>query len=488
MRAETITRLRNSFALAALDCLGAPESGRTSAASVLPFSSMTENDWREAVRLWRVHAREILASVPPRPCPACGSEISRWLFESYDLHPYHECTECGCWFIPKRVDWSVFERLFVRSPEAAALAHRMMMARDAAAGREADMARVGAYLDDLLPLVTAPLSGPVAYLDAGCGVGHSLRAGRLRGLRVQGIEVDTSALAIARADGLPVVTPDESLPDGPYQLISFWETLEHIDTPFEALNALLPHLADDGLVAITVPNLNALATRVMRETCPWIHGGYNTPGHLNMFHASSIERLLDRANLTMLDADGQFSANPVELFATLSGASRGAFDNLDPGLPRGSMPANVSAMLEEVWPGAALIERLALASPILQVVACRRGQEGRFQPAITARRRRRSTQITTEMQALLSAETDYKAMAAGLQDEVNRRDEEIQRRDALQGETQRMANDLQHQLAAAQDQINLRDDLLMAAQQKLNATVDERAKSLLRSVRRRISG
>lgn len=477
MTPATMTKLRNALAQVAAEWLAEPTSRTVAAAHALPFSSMTEDDWREAVRLWRLHASELLAEVPARGCPACGSAQSRLLFESYDLHPYHECDDCGCWFVPKSVDWPVFDRLFARSPEAAALASRMMNARDAEAGREADMARIGGYLDELLPMLQPLANGPLAYLDTGCGVGHSLRAGLARGLRVQGVEVDTTALELARADGLPVVTPDEPVPPGPYNLLSFWETLEHIADPLPALERYLPLLAEDGLVAITVPNLNALATRAMRESCPWIHGGYNTPGHVNMFHVRSIERLLARAGLTMLDADGQFSANPVELFATLSGESRGAFDNLDPALQRGTMPANVSALLEGVWPGAALIERLALASPILQVVACRRGREARFQAAIDARRRRRAAEIAAESELLLSAETDYKAMAAGLQGEVDRRDELLRN----------MMTTMQNEVDRRQVEIDLRDKLLDDVRVELARTVDERIRSALRAVRRRMA-
>ena len=422
MNQATLTKLRNALAQVAAEWLADPPSTQVPVEHTLPFSSMSEANWRQAVRLWNGHAAELLDGVAARSCPGCGGANSRWLFESYDHHPYHECDDCGCWFVPKNVDWSLFDRLFAKSPEAAELAREMMGHRDAVAGREADMARIGGYLDDILPMLPKS-AAPIAYLDAGCGVGHSLRAGQARGLRVQGIEVDDAAIAIARADGLPVATPKDAVPPGPYHLLSFWETLEHIAAPLPALERYLPLLADDGLVAITVPNLNALATRALRESCPWIHGGYNTPGHVNMFHVPALERLLSRAGLTLLDADGQFSANPIELFAALSGLTRGAFDNLDDQLQRRSMPERAGELLNAVWPGAALVERLGLASPILSVVACRRGREHSFTSAIAARRERRNAQMTAAAQALMATETDYKAMAAGLQQEVDRRDE-----------------------------------------------------------------
>ena len=121
MQQETLTRLRNAFALAAREWLAGRSTATGTAASALPFSSMSEADWRQAVALWRRHAPELLAGLARRSCPACGSESSRWLFETYDGHPQHECTGCGCWFVPLVVDWAVFDRLFAISPEAAAI-------------------------------------------------------------------------------------------------------------------------------------------------------------------------------------------------------------------------------------------------------------------------------------------------------------------------------------------------------------------------------
>jgi SAM-dependent methyltransferase len=473
MRQETLTRLRNAFALVATEWLDSPEGPARTAESALPFSSMTEADWRQAVLLWREHAADLLGTLPARPCPACGSDRSRFLFRTYDAHPQHECEVCGCWFVPLVVDWSLFERLFERSPEAAALAARMMGGRDLAAGRDADMARAGGYLDDLLPLIAESAGGQVKYLDAGCGVGHALRAGLARGLSVQGVEVDSAAIALARADGLPVAQAGEAIPPGPYHLLSFWETLEHIADPLQALQTYAPMLAPGGLVAITVPNLNALATRVLRESCPWVHGGYNTPGHVNLFHPPALERLLARAGLTLLDADGQFSANPGELTAYLAGATRGAFDTLDPTLDRRTQPASVEAFLAAIWPGPAMVERLALASPILQVVACRAGEEPRFLSAVTARRDRRRQQMADHARALIAEEPDYQSMFEAQRQEVARRDDLLQ---AVQG----TANDLQARLAEAQRQINLRDDLLSEVRAQYDQTIDARARRVAR--------
>ena len=422
MQPDTLTRLRNAFAQAALDMLNEPALPVVPRLSQPPFSSMTAGDWREAVRLWRREAEELLNAVPVRACPACGGAASRFLFVSYDLHPFHECDSCGCWFVPKRVDSALFERLFDRSEEARDLAAHMMSARNRDELRDADMTRIGGYLDDVLPLLPARHGGPRRYLDAGCGVGHSLRAGLERGMVVQGVEVDATAVRLARTDGLPVATLSDPLPPGPYDLVSFWETLEHIVDPLQALTALLPHLAEDGLVAITVPNLGSPATKILRESCSWVHGGYNTPGHINLFHLDALRHLLSRAGLTVLSAEGQYSDDPVELTAYLAGETRGAFDALAPPEHPGGLSKSVTDALIAAWPGVALVERLTLASPILRVVACRRGREPEFANMLAQRHEASRQAFVREAHALLAAEPDYKQIAATLQREINLRD------------------------------------------------------------------
>jgi hypothetical protein len=247
---------------------------------------------------------------------------------------------------------------------------------------------------------------------------------------VQGVEADATAIAVARADGLPVAGLDDPIAAGPYDLLSFWETLEHIADPLGALQRFVPYLATDGLVAITVPNMGSPAARILRESCSWVHGGYNTPGHVNLFHPESLRRLLERAGLAVLEFDGQFSNNPIELAAYVACESRGAFDALEQSCAAGGLSHSTIAVLAETWPGVALLERMALASPILKAVACRRGREHQFREAIAERRRVREREMADTARALIATEPDYKAIAEALQAEVNKRDQLLQEQQA----------------------------------------------------------
>lgn len=419
---EELTRLRNAFARLVLQWMAAPSTPGPSQVFAPPFSSMDIGDWRQAVRLWLAHRSVLLRDRPARQCPGCGSGASRWLFESYDGYPYHECLSCGCWFVPITIDGAIFDALFEVSPEAGALAARMMTGRDDDTRRAADMARIGHYLGVLGSLLGRK---GLRYLDVGCGVGHSLRAGRERGMDVRGIEVDETARALATADGLPVVDNAADLGSSQYDLISFWETLEHIADPLDALERVVPLMAADGVVSITVPNLNAPAVRIMREACAWVHGGYNTPGHINLFNSDVLARLLERAGLRVFHVEGRYATAWQEIAAYMAGSSHGAFDalglqhSLHPGLSE-----DLVDTLNAVAPGIELVERVAGWSPIVWVSACRTDRMDAFAAAAAARRDAQRAELSAAARGLIATEPDYKEIA----EDMKRHLLEVQRR------------------------------------------------------------
>lgn len=411
---EELTRLRNAFARLAVRWIAAPAPEAAPTVFAPPFSSMAADDWRAAVRLWRQHAPALLDGVPRRGCPGCGDGDSRPVLQSYDGYPYHECMTCGCWFVPLVIDTAVFDRLFERSPEARALAERMMKGRDEETRRAADMSRIGHYLDVLRPMLGQ--SESPRYLDVGCGVGHSLRAARDRGINGHGVEVDATARALANQDGLTVAADLDALGPGTYDIISFWETLEHIADPLAALQRVVPRLAPDGVVSLTVPNLNAPAVRVMREACAWVHGGYNTPGHVNLFNGAVLTRLFERAGLHVFHVEGLYASGWHEIAAYMTGSSRGAYDAL--GLGQGLHPglaADFVDALSQVGPGMELVERLAACSPIVWVTACRADRAGAFAAAAAARRDAQAAEVARAARALIVTEPDYKTIAAELE-------------------------------------------------------------------------
>jgi len=364
-----------------------------------PFSNISEADWAEAVRLWNAQGRSLIPGLAQRDCPACGAAEGRSLFESYDGYPYVECDLCGCWYVPLRVEAGIFDAFFVRCPEARAVAERSYAARETPEYAEACLGRIGGYLDVLLPLATG--EGPGRTLDVGCGLGHSLKAASDRGLIAMGTESSSDCIRIARANGLDVRDAAEPLPSGPFRLITFWESLEHMSDPYGVLVECRSRLEANGLVAFSVPNLLSPLVRLQRADCSVVHGGYDTPGHINLLGPESLRRLLDRSGYALLDLDGQYGLNFVELLAYAAGLHRGAHDLLVGRREVQGVPESTIEVMRWTGPALAIVERIALLSPILVGIACRKEAAERFRGGIGRLQKARKARLVAEIEGTI---------------------------------------------------------------------------------------
>jgi SAM-dependent methyltransferase len=128
-------------------------------------------------------------------------------------------------------------------------------------------APLAARLDEIAP--------PGAVLDVGSGDGALLAALRERGRRAVGVER-------AGAD------EGEQPAEGPWAAVVFWHSLEHLPDPGERVASLSATLQPDGVVVISMPNLDSLQARAFGDR--WLH--LDLPRHLVHVPAPAlIERL-----------------------------------------------------------------------------------------------------------------------------------------------------------------------------------------------------
>jgi len=182
--------------------------------------------------------------------------------------------------------------------------------------------------------------------------------------------------------------------------------LEHMAEPLAVLRSCVPQLSPKGLIAITVPNRDSPIVRLMRGDCPYVHGGTNSPGHINLFSVASMEKLLDRAGLAMIYSDVQYSNNPIDLFTHFFGRSRGVIDMLRGDEVTIEVPEVGIQVLNSIWPSVNLIERLLLTGPILKVIACRKNAAPAFAENLARFRERRSEEVVAETRQLLGASVE----------------------------------------------------------------------------------
>ena len=163
-------------------------------------------------------------------------------------------------------------------------------------------------------LLSAEATRPYAVLDIGCGPGWFLKAAADRGWKAQGIEPSRQASEHARSLGLNVTTAlfDEmsaaALPCA--DVVHLNNMLEHVADPIGLLKLAIGRAWPSGLICVGVPNdYNALQEAVRANgTAPW---WLAPPHHLNYFDFASLEKLLRRLGLDVIETLTSF---PMELF------------------------------------------------------------------------------------------------------------------------------------------------------------------------------
>ena len=335
-----------------------------------PFGNLEMSDWVRAMQLWREHGAGLIADLPSRRCPACGQTQSRFLFYSFDAYPYVDCLRCATWYVPLVVDDRLFERYYQICPEAYDVVERLAGQRLDDDKTQTDRARFATYLAELEPLVP---NERWSLLDVGCGVGHSLAVAAEKGWRACGIESSPTLVAAGRSRGFDIYEPGGALDGQAFGLIAIWETLEHLNDPFEVLSGVVPLLHDEGLVAITVPNALAIEARIMRQDLAWINGGAIGTVHINLFHPSSLAHLLSRVGLEVVGVDGEFGFNARELASYFLGGHRGAWDYARGVRVESKLTDDAICVLNWAGPAWSVLARQLLLTPIVKIVAAKPG-------------------------------------------------------------------------------------------------------------------
>ena len=105
----------------------------------------------------------------------------------------------------------------------------------------------------------APRCGEL--LDIGCGTGNFLAAAREAGYSVMGIELDRNAARFAKERlGLQRVLPltiadfSEQHKEERFDVVTFFEVLEHQDSPIDFLQKVRTCVRPGGVIALSVPN------------------------------------------------------------------------------------------------------------------------------------------------------------------------------------------------------------------------------------------
>jgi len=86
------------------------------------------------------------------------------------------------------------------------------------------------------------------------------------------------------------------LPEGNFDLIFLWHTLEHMDNPKLTMSRLHALLAPGGAIIVAVPNFSSVEAQRFKEF--WFH--LDIPWHKYHFNKKSIEYLITKSHLRVI--------------------------------------------------------------------------------------------------------------------------------------------------------------------------------------------
>jgi len=126
-------------------------------------------------------------------------------------------------------------------------------------------------------------------LDVGCGTGNFLAAAEKKGYRVRGIDFDRDAISVAinvfGLKNVSVASLENIVSENKvYDVVTFFEVLEHMDKPNDFMESVKKLLSPDGFVALSVP---------FRGFIDVLKPGDRPPRHLTRWDDKSIKIFLE---------------------------------------------------------------------------------------------------------------------------------------------------------------------------------------------------
>ena len=132
-------------------------------------------------------------------------------------------------------------------------------------------------------------------LDVGCGHGFFVHTSNQKGFLAEGVDIDQQAVEYGRKQ-LNLTIHSHSIESldtlgkstGQFDLITFWQVLEHLRLPGSTVRAAKSLLRPGGYIAGSVPNLGGIGAKIQGKK--WYL--MVPPEHLNYFNEQSFKAML----------------------------------------------------------------------------------------------------------------------------------------------------------------------------------------------------
>jgi len=228
-------------------------------------------------------------------CPACakGDTIFLWEKGGFD---FVECSFCGTVFVTPRPTKEMLLDFYTTSLKIKFWSEEVYLKTKEARTLYLVLPRVKKVLD-LCDAYKIPMD---SIMDVGAGFGtfcdQVAKARRFKKV----IAVDPT-LKKGMIDNGVVVFSDfiESITERKVDVITSFESIEHMFSPKEFLSSVFRRLNSGGLLYLTTPNIKGFDLNVLKSKSDNVLA----PEHLNYFHSKSISLLLEDCGFEVLNIE-----------------------------------------------------------------------------------------------------------------------------------------------------------------------------------------
>lgn len=251
-----------------------------------------------------------------RPCPLCGTEapvayeekinpslVSEYTFASRKKpelmhYEYRECQDCRLLFVSQLPDVGELLTAYHQASFDSAIESRYAAAT---------------YADALAGV----LRPGVSVLDVGCGDGTFLAECLRRGVGdIQGIEPSPAAADLADPEvreQIYIGGHETFSTDKKFELITLFQTIEHIRDPLEFFHSMREVAEPGGYVAVACHDYRSPVNRLLGDKSPIFD-----IEHLQVFSKTSIGKAMAKADLEFIGAKSYPNTYPLSYWMRLA--------------------------------------------------------------------------------------------------------------------------------------------------------------------------
>lgn len=222
-------------------------------------------------------------------CGICGAKNARFWFEKNSFNLY-KCGKCGLIFTESIPDVSK-----IYSEDYFSGAKNGFGYVDYDKDKQAMAGTFEFYLDKIKEFSASGGN----LLDAGAATGYFLELAKQRNWNTMGVEISPFASEKARAKGLNVITGtlgDLDIPDEYFNVITFWDVIEHFSDPKSQLLLVRKILKNDGLIAVNTPDAGSFTAKILGKHWHLLV----PPEHLLIFNQKNFCLLLKSCGFDVL--------------------------------------------------------------------------------------------------------------------------------------------------------------------------------------------